>query len=155
MELKYVNMGVVFQEIPDETTLAINISNCPCKCKGCHSPYLWNDEGTVLDEVSLDTIMSHYRKEVTCVCFMGGDVSPESVNRLAGHLRHFYPEVKIAWYSGSEHIAQCITPAYFDFIKVGPFIEERGGLNSKTTNQRLYKITEKGGVIDITCRFWK
>ena len=25
--LKYVNTGVVFQEIPDEVTLAINISN--------------------------------------------------------------------------------------------------------------------------------
>lgn len=30
--LKYVNTGIVFQEIPDETTLAINISNCPCAC---------------------------------------------------------------------------------------------------------------------------
>ena len=28
--LKYVNTGIVFQEIPDEVTLAINISNCPC-----------------------------------------------------------------------------------------------------------------------------
>ena len=27
--MKYVNTGVVFQEIPDETTLSINISNCP------------------------------------------------------------------------------------------------------------------------------
>ena len=38
--LKYVNTGIVFQEIPDEVTLAINISNCPCRCPGCHSRYL-------------------------------------------------------------------------------------------------------------------
>ena len=38
--LKYVNTGVVFQEIPDEVTLAINISNCPCHCPGCHSHYV-------------------------------------------------------------------------------------------------------------------
>lgn len=30
--LKYVNCGIVFQEIPDEVTLSINISNCPCHC---------------------------------------------------------------------------------------------------------------------------
>ena len=34
--LKYVNTGIVFQEIPDEVTLAINISGCPCHCPGCH-----------------------------------------------------------------------------------------------------------------------
>ena len=35
--LKYVNTGIVFQEIPDEVTLAVNISGCPCRCHGCHS----------------------------------------------------------------------------------------------------------------------
>lgn len=43
--LKYVDARVVFQEIPDEITLAINISNCPCHCKGCHSQYLAEDIG--------------------------------------------------------------------------------------------------------------
>lgn len=43
--LKYVNGGVVFQEIPDEVTLSINISNCPCHCPSCHSQYLWKDIG--------------------------------------------------------------------------------------------------------------
>ena len=43
--LKYVNTGVVFQEIPDEVTLAVNLSGCPCRCPGCHSRYLWQDVG--------------------------------------------------------------------------------------------------------------
>ena len=43
--LKYVNTDIVFQEIPDEVTLAVNISNCPCRCPGCHSEYLWEDVG--------------------------------------------------------------------------------------------------------------
>ena len=47
--LKYVNTDIVFQEIPDEVTLAINISNCPCHCPGCHSHYLWEDIGLPLD----------------------------------------------------------------------------------------------------------
>ena len=43
--MKYVNESVVFAEIPDEVTLAINISNCPCRCPGCHSKFLWGDIG--------------------------------------------------------------------------------------------------------------
>ena len=46
--LKYVDTKVVFQEIPDEITLAINISNCPCHCPGCHSSYLAEDIGNAL-----------------------------------------------------------------------------------------------------------
>ena len=41
--LKYVNCDIVFQEVPNEVALAINISGCPCHCPGCHSPYLWQD----------------------------------------------------------------------------------------------------------------
>ena len=44
--LKYYNAMVVFEEIPDEITLAINITNCPCHCVGCHSKFLWEDVGT-------------------------------------------------------------------------------------------------------------
>mgnify|MGYP007008579906 CR=1 FL=1 len=30
--LNYLNTGIVFQEIPDEVTLSINITGCPCHC---------------------------------------------------------------------------------------------------------------------------
>ena len=52
--LKYVGYDIVFQEIPDQVTLAINLSLCPNHCVGCHSPYLRNDVGNVLDEKALD-----------------------------------------------------------------------------------------------------
>ncbi len=34
--LKYVNYDIVFQEFPDEVTLAINLSSCPNGSPGCH-----------------------------------------------------------------------------------------------------------------------
>ena len=34
--VKYLETKVVLSEIPNEITLAINITNCPCVCKGCH-----------------------------------------------------------------------------------------------------------------------
>lgn len=41
--VRYHNFDIVFAEIPDETTLAINITNCPNRCPGCHSPHLQRD----------------------------------------------------------------------------------------------------------------
>ena len=153
--LKYVNYGVVFQEIPGETTLSINISGCPCKCHGCHSKYLWDDIGEQLDAYSLYDLLDKYGDNVTCVCFMGGDGDPELVSTLASLIRYKKPKLKIGWYSGMERISRRIYIRNFDYIKVGPYIKELGGLKSITTNQRLYKIDEYGQCIDITNKFWK
>ena len=59
--LKYVNTGVVFQEIPDEVTLAVNIANCPCHCPGCHSKYLWENIGKPLTPMVIDQMLKQYR----------------------------------------------------------------------------------------------
>ena len=98
--MKYVNTGVVFQEIPDETTLAINISGCPCRCPGCHSQYLWDDVGEPLTATVLDDFIVEYGPDITCIAFMGGDADPAEVNRLARHVREHYPQLRVAWYSG-------------------------------------------------------
>ena len=55
--LKYANTDIVFQEIPDEVTLAINITNCPCHCPGFHSHYLWEDIGLPLDTDAIDAFV--------------------------------------------------------------------------------------------------
>lgn len=149
--LKYVDAKVVFAEIPDEVTLAINISNCPCQCKGCHSPYLAKDIGYVL--ISDLTVFGYTGKDcspiedliynnkgITCVAFMGGDSSPEEINELARIIRRTHSELKIAWYSGRQELSKAIDLENFDFIKLGPYIEELGPLDSKTTNQRFYKV---------------
>ena len=64
--LKYVNSDIVFQEIPDEVTLAINISNCPCHCPGCHSHYLWEDIGLPLNTNAIDAFVEEYGDRITC-----------------------------------------------------------------------------------------
>ena len=47
--VRYHNFDGVFAEIPDETTLALNITGCPHRGPGCHSPHLQRDEGRPLD----------------------------------------------------------------------------------------------------------
>lgn len=151
--LKYVDSKVVFAEIPDEVTLAINISNCPCQCKGCHSSYLAQDIGEPLDLQHLTNLIDS-NKGITCVCIMGGDANPSEVDDIAQDIKEYYPELKVGWYSGRQELDGDIELDNFDYIKLGPYKEEFGPLNSRTTNQRFYKVSD-GELIDITSKFWK
>jgi anaerobic ribonucleoside-triphosphate reductase activating protein len=151
--LKYVDTKVVFAEIPDEITLAINISGCPCNCKGCHSSYLAEDIGEPLDLQHLTNLIDS-NKGITCVGLMGGDANPSEVDDIAQDIKEYYPELKVGWYSGRQELSKDIELSNFDFIKLGPYKEEFGPLNSKTTNQRFYKVNGKE-LVDITSRFWK
>lgn len=150
--LKYVDTKVVFAEIPDEITLAINISGCPCNCKGCHSSYLAKDIGEPLDLQHLTNLIDS-NKGISCVCIMGGDANPSEVDDIAQDIKEYYPELKVGWYSGRQELSKNIELGNFDFIKLGPYIEEFGPLNSKTTNQRFYKVSD-GELVDITSRFY-
>ena len=147
--LKYVNTGVVFQEIPDEVTLAINISNCPCRCPGCHSSYLWQNVGTPLTAMELDNLIRQYEAEITCVAFMGGDSEPEYINNLARFIHREHPELKVAWYSGRQRVATQVKRTDFDYIKLGPYIAHLGCLKERSTNVVGDNFT------DITHLFWK
>lgn len=151
--LKYVDTKVVFAEIPDEITLAINISGCPCNCKGCHSSYLAEDIGEPLDLQHLTNLIDS-NKGITCVGLMGGDANPSEVDDIAQDIKEYYPELKVGWYSGRQELNKDIELSNFDYIKLGPYIEEFGPLNNKTTNQRFYKVNGKE-LVDITSRFWK
>ena len=143
---------VVFEEIPDEITLAINITNCPCHCIGCHSKFLWEDSGTQLSKSELDELIKK-NDGITCVCFMGGDSEPKTVNLLAEYIQNA-KNLKVGWYSGMDELSDDIKVENFDYIKIGHYDYELGGLNEKTTNQRLYKVNE-GEFEDITYKFWK
>ena len=150
--LKYLNTQVTFSEVPDEITLCINITGCKIGCKNCHSSYLAEDIGEELNILSLKELISN-NKGITCVSFMGGDSSPSKIDALAQWVKINYP-IKTAWYSGRQELSKDINLQWFEYIKLGPYIEDLGPLNSKTTNQRFYKI-EEGKLVDITNLFWK
>ena len=147
--LKYVNTKVTFSEVPDEISLCIEISNCPCNCRGCHSSYLAENIGkpliyeetynnkTVINCNPLSELIEA-NKGITCVCLMGGDSNPEYINILGRTIKCH--KLKSAWYSGRQELSKEIDLQNFDFIKLGPYIEELGPLTSKTTNQRMYKV---------------
>lgn len=156
--MKYTTSEIVFREIPDEITLAINISNCPIHCPGCHSPELWEDIG---EELTFDVLKKLIKdaEGITCVAFMGGDADPDYIVDLATIVKTEDPNLKVAWYSGRENLRLGVMHLLaFDYIKLGPYIKERGPLNEPNTNQHLYmKVYKEGGgveFVDITNKFW-
>ena len=143
---------VTFSEVPDEISLCIEISNCPCHCKNCHSSYLAEDIG---EELTLDKIykLIDNNEGITCICFMGGDSSPKEIDMFARCIKDLY-NIKIAWYSGRQELSKDIDLKNFDVIKLGPYIEELGPLTKNTTNQKFYKVINNE-LIDNTYLFWK
>ena len=132
--LKYAGYDIVFQEIPDEVTLAISLTNCPNRCPGCHSPQLRDDTGEPLTEE--------------------GDGDPAGIKRIARflHTQRTTP-VKVGWYSGRSELPEGFSTEGIEYLKLGPYIEKLGGLRAPTTNQRLYKVDPGGSLRDITHRF--
>lgn len=150
--MKYVDTKIVFQELPNEITLAINISGCPCACIGCHSSYLSQDIGEPLTKEALRKLICK-NKGITAISFMGGDAKPEYVNVLAEYLQCNYSNLKVGWYSGREKLPKEISLNNFDYIKLGPYLSSRGPLNNTNTNQKLYKVVKNGKgttLLDIT-----
>lgn len=148
--LKYIPSltDIVIEEIPDRVTLAVEITNCRGNCPGCHSPFLRKDIGEELTEPAIDKMITD-NFGTNCFLFLGEGNDKEALFRLASHIRTAFPGVETALYTGRESVGKEYEEV-FDYIKVGPYIESLGPLNSPATNQRLYHHGE-----DITQRFWK
>lgn len=151
--LKFQGYSVVFQEVPDEVSLVFNISGCPYKCRGCHSQNLWEYAGENLSD-GFYRIFCQYENLVTCICFMGGDWNEDELIEYCD-IAHACG-LKTCLYTGAESVSGKLL-SNLDYIKVGPYIEELGGLKSKTTNQRMYIVHHhpngKMSLTDITYRF--
>ena len=142
-KLRYANTQVVFTEVPNEISLAINITGCTIHCKG------WSNKGKELTKDELLNLIEN-NKGITTVLFMGGDNFIKQLTERARSIKYHYPNLKVAWYSGRDdledsrgsrrcsRIKELMT--YLDYVKVGPYIKKLGGLDSPNTNQRFYKI---------------
>lgn len=164
--LKYTDTQVGFREVPDKIALLINISGCKCHCPSCHSKYLWEDIGDPLDTQSLDRLIED-NDGINCVCFMGGE-DFDAVGELASFVHNKY-DMQVAWYTGhdlKELPEETIKSV--DFLKVGPYRDECGPLDKRTTNQKMYQVGFVKGLefvngklampspklTDITHKFW-
>ena len=79
-EFRFCNQQVVWQEVPNETSLAFLITGCPLGCKGCHSIESWKrGSGQILTEIYLAEQLKKYQDLISCVLFMGGEWLPDNL----------------------------------------------------------------------------
>lgn len=154
-KLKYLGYSIVFQEIPDEVSLAINISGCPHRCEGCHSEYLWEYEGNYIVD-DLPKLIEKYNGLITCVCFMGGDQNQKELTELLIDVHKH--RLKTALYTGADFLSDLHIHVLgnLDYCKIGRYDKNLGGLNNKSTNQKMLAWDwQNGKWEDITYKFWK
>lgn len=138
-KLKYDGYSIVMQEVPNEVSLAINISGCPHKCEGCHSKYLWSYNGEYLID-DIDELLSRYSDLISCVCFMGGDQNQDDLLYCINKAKE--NNLKTCLYTGVDDIESINENIIekLDYIKTGRYIEELGGLDKNSTNQRFFDL---------------
>ena len=154
LPLKYIGYAVVCEEVPDEISIAFNISGCQHRCPDCHSKYLWEYNGEYLKN-DLQKIISNYDGLITCVCFLGGDQNINELSELCMIAKE--NNLKTCIYSGEDYVGSfndLINNNLIDYLKIGKYISICGSLNSPNTNQKMYLIENKI-LKDITYRFQK
>lgn len=155
--LKYLYCKEIFAEVPSEITLGVSISGCQIRCPGCHSRELWEDKGILLTMEELQNLLDKH-KGITTLLLLGGEHDIDTLTEL---FQYAYKKVKTAWYCGLDMIPKdkLGIMQYLDYLKLGHYDHELGGLDSSTTNQRFYQIEHQGDGSyyehDITFKFQK
>ncbi|WP_201587215.1 anaerobic ribonucleoside-triphosphate reductase activating protein [Psychrobacter jeotgali] len=148
--LNIVEYDIVFQEVPAEVSLALTVAGCPLMCRGCSRADTWKTEiGTPLTDNFLADLLERYTGLISCVLFMGGEWQPSALLSALQQVRQF--GLKTALYTGLDEISAGLQ-AELTYLKTGPWIIERGGLDTPTTNQRFINCTN-GEVLNHL--FWR
>lgn len=131
---------IVSQELPLHLSLCFYVKGCSLRCDGCHSPELWCEkQGILLTEELLTKLLVKYSGYVDCVIFMGGEWTVE-LNYYLDVIRSKY-ELKTALFTGLNEAEVALDlKEKLDYLKVGRYVKELGGLSSKNTNQQLIEV---------------
>lgn len=144
-KLKYIGYAIGLQEVPDEISLIFNVSGCPYHCDGCHSQYLWEYMGRYLSDDFLK-VLDDNLSGISCVCFMGGDQNIEELKTYLSYIKSF-TQLKTCIYSGCDELrddlCDLLDNELLNYLKIGSYKKEYGGLNKINTNQRMYKYCGK------------
>lgn len=135
--LKYLNSVVSLQEVPNEISLIFQMTSCPHKCPGCHSTELWSDQGDTLSVEKMEAEIAPYKSYLSCICFFGGEWNEEHLSSLLKKAQEM--GFKTCLYSGAVSISARLKQ-HLNYLKLGPWIEHLGGLDSIHTNQTFTNL---------------
>ena len=141
MNLYYSHPQQTFQDVPGEISLALSISGCPLRCKGCHSTETYpQDYGTELTKNELDRLLKKY-KHTSCVLFYGGEWNMEALTPLMDYIKD--KGIKVCLYSG--HSLSYFSKDFvcsLNYLKIGAFRETKGTLRNPHSNQKFFEIID-------------
>ena len=137
--MKLLNYDIVFKEHPLHISLCLSISQCKFRCKNCHTPELQSDVGIKLSDSNFQTLLIKYQEYISNVIFMGG-YEPNDYKEIIKFLNicHTYNLKTTLWTGYDEVILEVLK--YLDYLKTGRYIEEKGPLGSKNTNQKYIEV---------------
>jgi anaerobic ribonucleoside-triphosphate reductase activating protein len=131
--LRFTAEQIVFQEVPGEVSLAFTIAGCPLGCKGCHSSYSWRpDTGCLLTPEYFRHRLQSYENLISCVLFLGGEWQAHNLLPLLTLARQ--AGLNTCLYTGLDDVTDELKQQ-LTYLKTGRWLAERGGLNSRATNQ--------------------
>lgn len=136
--MNFMSRQLVFREVPDEISLSYLISGCSLRCPGCHSADSWDgSKGRPLTVEHFESELDRYQDAITCVLFLGGEWEEDALCELLDRARR--RGLKTCLYTGKEDVSPKLR-SKLNFLKVGPYVRSRGGLDQPETNQKFYDL---------------
>lgn len=146
-DIPLIQKGVSFNEIPDKTAVYFELGDCNAHCKGCHSPELQEPFRLHDDRyVSINDCMKYADEQLdkgaNAIVVLGGTKTYTDFP-LIPLLKALGTLAPVCLYSGSDSVQterMRAVEAGCQWLKVGSYQADKGGLMSKKTNQRFYEI---------------
>jgi len=145
--IRYSSCTVTLSEMPGYTTLVFSLQGCKVHCPDCHSNYLWDEEaGIPLTTERFISAIGDCDGLINAVLFLGDIEDSFHYATLAKACN-----LTTGIYTG-KNIEGCDDYfKYFDYVKIGPYDKDLGGLESPTTNQRYIRTSD---MKDLTYLFY-
>ena len=135
--MKLFANSITFKEVPNMVCRSFSISNCGGDCPFCHSPELKDDIGEEFTNEILENFFKIDKDTVECYVFLGDGQDPERMLELLKLCKE--NGFKTCLYIG-RNTTNWKYLRYLDYLKLGSYINDLGGLECPTTNQIMYKI---------------
>lgn len=134
--LYFYTKDVVFQEVPNEISLAFSIAGCKNNCKNCSWKFLESTKKELTDDL-YQSLLEKYKGTVSCILFLGGEWNEDNlISKLKLAKQNGF---KTCLYTGQNDVSSSIK-TNLDYLKIGPYVEELGGLDSPKTNQKFFDL---------------
>lgn len=135
--------GVTMNEVPDHLAFYIEMGNCKQKCKGCHSPHLWNTVNNPMSIEELEVLAyDAINKGANAIVLMGGTTNGIPYPHLVRLIYKLSQIAPVCLYSGSDDYERDMLIAIttrLTWLKTGSYQETKGGLMSTETNQKFLR----------------